>query len=474
MPYITGAREQHQLFPPSIEQYIGPDDPVRAYDAFVEQLDFAQLGIELDEHQIGRPQFDPGAMVKLLVYGCSYGIRSSRKLERATHHNLSFIWLMGGLKPDHKTIARFRRNHVVALKNVLKQCAQVCLKLGLVDGNTLFVDGTKMLANASMKHTWTNERCKKAIDQLDERIEAILQECDATDQSEQEQASLVELHSELRDQQQLRTKMGKIVDELNRQEQKALNTTDPDAGRFRNGGQIVVGYNCQAVVDERHGLIVHTEAVNQSNDVGLFSGQLQGAQDALGKNCERACADAGYCSPEDLRKSLDQGVDVVVPVVRHSDFREHFTYDSGKDQYRCPQGHVLRNVGVNNRNKSYIYWIGQPSLCQKCPRFGDCTRSSQGRRIERPFTEDVRERLEDRYRRSDAQRLMRQRKMRAEHPFGHIKHNLGMKAFLMRGRQAVQSEFAIAATCFNVTRMIRLIGIDRLIDSFNRITAARA
>jgi transposase len=474
MPYITGAREQQQLFPPSIEEYIGSDDPVRAYDAFVEQLDFAQLGIEIDEHRVGHPEFDPRAMVKLLVYGCSYGIRSSRKLERATHHNLSFIWLVGGLKPDHKTIARFRRNHVFALKNILRQCAQVCLKLGLIEGNTLFVDGTKILASASMKHTWTADRCKKSVEEIDRRIEAILQECETADEGEQEHASLVKLQGELRHQQQLRTKMEKIVSELQQQDRKALNTTDPDAGRMRNGGQIDVGYNCQAVVDERHGLIVHTETVSRSNDIGLFSSQLRAAQDALGKNCEKACADAGYCSPEDLSKSVDQGVDVVVPITRHSDFREHFTYDSDNDVYRCPQGHALRNVGINNRNKSHIYWIGQPSLCQYCPRFGSCTRSSQGRRVERPFTEAVRERLEERYRRSDAHALMQRRKMRAEHPFGHIKHNLGIKAFLMRGRQAAQSEFALAATCFNVTRMIRLIGMDRLIDKLNRVGATRA
>jgi transposase len=71
MPYIVGARNQNQLFPASIEEYIGPEDPVRAYDAFVEQVDFSRLGIELDEHQVGPPEFDPRAMVKLLVYGYS-------------------------------------------------------------------------------------------------------------------------------------------------------------------------------------------------------------------------------------------------------------------------------------------------------------------------------------------------------------------------------------------------------------------
>src|SRR5271168_5054317 len=133
MPYITGERKQSSLLPYSIEDCVDPRDPVRVYDAFVDQLNFEQLGIHLDSNQVGHPEFDPVAMLKLLVYGYSYGIRSSRKLERATYHNVSFIWLMGGLKPDHKTIACFRRDQAAALKSVLKQCARVCLRLGLIE-----------------------------------------------------------------------------------------------------------------------------------------------------------------------------------------------------------------------------------------------------------------------------------------------------------------------------------------------------
>ena len=83
-------------------------------------------------------------MLKLLVYGYSYGVKGSRKLERECHHNLSFVWLMGGLKPDHKTIAEYRRRHKEALKKVLKQCVRLCIKLDLIAGNVLFVDGTKI------------------------------------------------------------------------------------------------------------------------------------------------------------------------------------------------------------------------------------------------------------------------------------------------------------------------------------------
>ena len=95
MAYRYGHREQMELFPQTIEDYVDPDDPVRAYDAFVEALDLDELGITLDEKQIGNPEYHPRAMLKLLTFGYSYGIRSSRKLERAVYHNLAFIWLMG-------------------------------------------------------------------------------------------------------------------------------------------------------------------------------------------------------------------------------------------------------------------------------------------------------------------------------------------------------------------------------------------
>jgi transposase len=463
MPYITGVREQNQLFPASLEEYVGPEDPVRLYDAFVEQLKFSELGIDLDEGKVGHPEFDPRSMVKLLIYGYSYGIRSSRKLERATYHNLSFIWLMGGLKPDHKTIARFRRANAMALKNVLKQCAQVCLKLGLVEGNTLFVDGTKVRANASMKNTWTGDRCKKELREIDQRIDEIFRQCEAVDREEQGHESLVKLQKELQNQKRMKSRVAEVLKEIERQDRTALNTTDPESGRMRNGGQIETGYNVQAVVDERHGLIVHSDVVSQSNDGGLFSEQVQGAQETLGMTCQIACADAGFGGSEDLKKTLEQGVDVVVPVVRHSDFRDHFTYDRQRNVYRCPEGHLLRYVGDHQALRHHIYWMSDASICNRCPRFGSCTKSIQGRRIARPFAEEVREHLEARMQLPDARILMKKRKMRIEHPFGHIKHNLGMRSFLLRGLIGVRAEAALAATAFNLTRMGKLIGIESVI-----------
>lgn len=108
MAYRYGNRHQMTLLPKSIEDYVGADDPVRVYDAFIDAVDLEKVGIQTDPRKVGNAEYDPKAMLKLFVYGCSYGWKSSRKLERATHHNVSFMWLMGGLTPDHKTISEFR------------------------------------------------------------------------------------------------------------------------------------------------------------------------------------------------------------------------------------------------------------------------------------------------------------------------------------------------------------------------------
>jgi len=100
MAYREGDRYQMTLLPPVIDEYVGPEDPVRAYDAMIEAMDFKELGLVVDSNQVGNPAYEPRAMLKLLVYGYSYGWRSSRKLERACHHDLSFIppkWTKSGV-----------------------------------------------------------------------------------------------------------------------------------------------------------------------------------------------------------------------------------------------------------------------------------------------------------------------------------------------------------------------------------------
>jgi len=467
MAYRYGNRDQIELLPKTINEYISSDDPVRAYDAFIESLDFRDLGITLDSHKVGNSEYHPHAMLKLLVYGYSYGIRSSRKLERATHHNLSFVWLTSNLKPDHKTIAEFRRKNKEALAQVLKQCAKICIKLNLIEGNTLFLDGTKIRANASINNTWTKKKAQKALKHIDERISDILTQCDAIDEAEQ--GSFITMDEELKDQKTLKSKIKGILQEL--KEEESFNTTDPECTRIKKGKNFYAGFNFQSTVDKKKGLILSTDVVSENNDLNQFASQINKANHTLNKKCEVAVADCGYASTDDLEKIDNQKIKVIVPSQRQvtkgepSEFaKERFTYKD--DYYICPKGHKLTPYRLN-KGKNRVYKITDKKICLACPHYGLCTTSPAGRTISRLLKEEVRQKLEAQYEEPSSQEIYKLRKQKVELPFGHIKHNLKFDSFLLRGLKGAKAEASIISTCFNLVRMITLLGVPGLIKELN-------
>lgn len=470
MAYRYGNRNQIRLLPESMEDYVAPDDPVRAYDAFIGALDFRDLGITLDPNKVGNSEYHPKAMLKLLVYGYSYGIRSSRKLERACHHNLSFIWLTSGLKPDHKTIAEFRRKNKEALANVLKQCARICIKLNLIEGNTLFVDGTKIRANASIKNTWDKKKALRALKHIDKNIEDILTQCDTVDEAEQ--GSLITMDKELKDQKILKSKVKGILKELEEEKQKSLNTVDPECTRINSLQGSHAGFNVQSTVDEKEGLILSIDVVSENNDLNQFASQINKANEILGKKCKAASADSGYASTEELEKIDNQGIKVIVPSQRqaakgepHEFAKERFTYDLKNDYYLCPKGHKLILYSTNKKTKAYR--ISDKRICFSCPHYGICTKAKKGRTIDRLLNEEVRQKLEAQYEEPRSQEIYKLRKEKVELPFGHIKRNLKVDSFLLRGLKGVKAEASILGTCFNLVRMITLLGVPALVKELS-------
>jgi transposase len=468
MAYKHGNRYQLGLFPERIDTYVTEDDPVRAYDAIIDEL-FKDLDIPLDENKVGNSAYDPVTMLKLLVYGYSYGWRSSRKLERAIHHNVSFIWLMGGLAPDHKTIAEFRRNNKKALKKLLKSCARLCMRLNLIEGNTLFVDGTKVRANAGRDNNHTRAHYEEILIAVDKRIDAILAECEDIDEQERDQASLVHMEHQLRNNEHLRNRIKDILSEFDKQspktkkgKERTINETDPDSRMMKGTQGSHASYNVQHVVDDTHGLIVHADAVNEGCDLAQFDHQISQAQDVLEKNCTVASADAGYSNLEELAKVDKRGTTVIVPSQRQALHEEEgpfsssaFIYDEATDSYQCPAGEVLTYWKRTKKKKRRYYHIDNPDVCRNCQYYGICTTSKRGRQVVRY---ELKERLERCYEEPESQMIYARRKQRVEHPFGHLKHNLGMRNFLLRGISGVRAEASIGATCFNIARLITILG----------------
>ncbi len=305
--------------------------------------------------------------------------RSSRKLERALYHNVSFIWLMGGLKPDHKTIAEFRRKNKAVLKDVLKTCARLCIRLGLIAGNTLFVDSTRVRANASIKNAWTKEKCQRALEKIDARIEAILSECDAVDEEEENQDSLVKMKKELKDKKVLKAKVEIILQELKETKKKSINTTDAECTRISGLQGSHAGYSLHGTFDEKNGLIVNSDVVGENNDLNQFAQQIEGANEILQKKCNIACADSGYAHTRELEKIDKQEIKVIVPSQKQASGKKpkpfdksNFQYDPQKDSYRCPEGHVLTYSYTNNYEGHSIYMMRKKTICQGCPHFCQC------------------------------------------------------------------------------------------------------
>jgi transposase len=464
MAYRYGSREQYELFPASIEEYVAKDNPVRVYDAFVEALDFQDLGIIVDDSQVGNAAYDPKSMLKLLVYSYSYGWRSSRKIERAVHHDVSFIWLMGGLKPDHKTIAEFRRNNKKAIAGIIKSCARMCIKLDVMDGNVLFVDGSKVRADANIKQSWDKDKCAKQLKKLDERIEELLEESERVDREESEEASHVKMSKDLADARVLKERVRGILKELEETERPSINTVDPECGRMNLYNRTDAGYNVQSVVDEKHGLIVNMDVTGENNDINQLSSQVFQAEEVTGKRCVTAVADEGYTNVEELEELEKKGITPITPPRKKRKEQEGLEYDEANDEYVCPAGKRLVKRGKSKDGKLYIYKITGSTTCRDCPI--KCTESKNGKTVARLVKELERQRYEDIYREEGSQRLYRLRKEKVEHPFGHIKRNLGVKAFLLRGIEGAKAEISLLGSCFNVRRLITIFGTGTLLEKF--------
>jgi len=463
---------QTTFLPPVIDDYVTKQDPVRVYDAFVDSLDLRSLGISLIPGA-GAEEYHPKVMLKLLIYGYSYGTRSSRKLERACHHNLSFKWLMCNLRPDYRTIARFRTKHKKALKKILKQCVHMCLKLDLIEGNTLFTDGSKFRANASINNSWTKEKCNRTLKKIDKKIDQLLDEAEQLD-AQQDKESMVTLKKKIQSKEDLIKDIKDVLKNLEETDQNSINTTDPDCVKAHGRQGNHASYNVQSTVDKKHGLIVHAEAISQSNDTNQLHDQITKATEVLGKNPENVCADSGYASTQDLKK-IDSNIKVVVPsqkqaqkendrhVIKEFD-KEQFTYNKERDEYICPEGKSLKYKG---KSDGKLYYKAKKQDCDQCPHFDVCTKAKNGRSIARLEDEEIKEQFEAIYSSPEGQAIYKYRKEKVELPFGHMKRNLGAGQFMLRGRQKVNAEVSILSTCFNIARMITIFGIPRLILELN-------
>jgi transposase len=485
--FKSGAsREQPSLLPPRIEDYVGPDNPVRAIDSFVNAVDLAMLGFRHAERGVGagQPPYDPSDLLKLYLYGYINRVRSSRRLEREAGRNLELIWLLRNLKPGYRTIANFRKENWAALKAANRSFVLLMRELDLIGGTLVAVDGALFHGNASKGSIFTQGKLTKQIAELDREIEAYGKSLEANDTEEAQQRSGGPEDGSKGDGGDVGDKMKELMarreraradlKDLETSDRGQVSKTDPDARLLSKGDQTIAGYNVQSVVDDKHMLIVGSEVVNRS-DAGHLHVMAKAVKDALDIKALQVLADEGYYNSEDLKACEDDGITAYVPVhegnrklEKQGRFsRKDFSYDASADAYRCPAGELLHPTTEPWKNASgrvEIRYLGRKSTCDTCQLRARCLSSKASyRSISRWEHEDVLERHRARMQSEDADKLMRRRSAIVEHPFGTLKCRAGYQHFLVRGFDKVRGEWSLMALSYNFTRVLNILGFERFI-----------
>jgi transposase len=317
--YVEGSdRDQVTLLPECLDDYIAEDNPVRAVDAFVEELHLEGLGfLRAAPASTGRPAYHPGVLLRIYIYGYLNRVASSRRLERECQRNVEMMWLTGRLAPDFKTIADFRRENGPAIRKVCRQFVVLCRDLKLFTQAVVAIDGSKFKAVNSRDRNFTPTKIDRRIQQIEESVQRYLEALETADRTQpvEAEAKVMRLTQKMGRLRQRVRELGELKEQLQARDDPQVSTTDPDARSMTSDGRAtgVVGYNVQAAVDTKNHLIVAHEVTNVGNDRGQLANMADQARGAMGKRKLEAIADRGYFSGPQIKACEEAGITSYVP-----------------------------------------------------------------------------------------------------------------------------------------------------------------
>lgn len=467
MGYVEGTnREQVVLFPAVIDDYVSADNAVRFIEAFVKGLELGVLGISKAEpEERGRPAYDPRDLLKLYIYGYVNEVRSSRKLERETLRNVEVMWLLRRLTPDHKTIANFRKDNARVLPGIFREFTKLCRELQLFGAELVGIDGSKFRAVNSRERNFSAAKLSRRLQWVEEKIENYLAALQRQDEAESETSavSAAELQAKIATLQEKQVVYEGWKQQLAESGAKQLSLTDAEARLMKGRQGQHVSYNVQIAVDSKHKLVADYAVKNEGNDVNCLAALAQGAQRELGVKELKVCADRGYYNSAQIKTCEEAGIEVHMerPAPRQGAGifpRERFAYDALQDSYTCPAGKRLRYRTFDKEQQARCYWT---EACHRCPLKSQCTTGKGPRKLKRPLGQEAAERMLRRV--AENPQWLELRKQLVEHPFGTIKRQMGQGYFLMRGQEKVSAETSLTLLAYNLKRVLKLQGVDKLI-----------
>lgn len=470
--FIAGAdRSQSTLLPECLDDWVEGDNPVRAIDAFVDELDLAALGFDIEPAAAGRPAYHAAVLLKLYIYGYLNRVQSSRRLEREAGRNLEVIWLLGRLMPDDEVIADFRKDNGPAIKKVCARFVELCREMGLLTTASVAIDGSKFKAVNNRDRNFTKGKVERRRLQIEESIARHLSQLDTADHQMPSLALAIKTEH-------LKQKLATLKDEMRKlkaHERRMLTSpdeqislTDPDSRSMATSGRGsgVVGYNVQTAVETKHHLIIAHEVTNNGSDRAQLANMGKQAKEVLQVEKLEAVADRGYYNSPEILACEQAGITVTLPKPMTSGAKsegrlgkQDFMYVASQDAYRCPAGKWLTYRFTREEDGKQLrrYWTHE---CAGCALKRKCTTGNE-RRISRWEHEDVLEAVQERL---DADPMaMRRRRETVEHPFGTLKMRMGATHFLMKRLPRVATEMALHVLAYNLTRVMNIMGVKPLI-----------
>ena len=499
-------QQQSYLLPPSLDDLIEANHPVRIVNKVINSIDLRLLGAQYKGG--GASSYHPTMLLKVIVYSYLTNIYSSRKMEAAIRENIHLMWLSGMQRPDHHTLNRFRSERLrYTLKTIFVQVVNLLADQGLVSLKEVYVDGTKMEANAN-KYTfvWGNAiktnkiKMKQQLDELwryAKRVAAEERELpepppfetiDAekvNEAIEQIQQAIAEDQSPEGQQVKQKLKYAKkswpaALDKYAAQQQilegrNSYSKTDLDATFMRmkedhmKNGQLKPGYNLQISTNNQY--ILDYTIHQSSTDTATLEPHLNSHKEQYGSYPQTVVADAGYGSEQNYTFLEQNKIEGYVKynyfdkdqhgayIKKHPFAASQLHYNPAQDIYYCPMGQQMLNIGTATQTTTTGFKQKvtryQATNCEGCPLRGACHKSKYNRIIEinHALNEHKRKATE----RLTSEKGIYHRKRRpvdVEPVFGNIKSNHGFRRFMLRGKEKVLIETGLLALAHNLRKKV--------------------
>ena len=389
----------------------------------------------------GCPSIDPELMIRVLLVGYCYSIRSERRLCQEIDLNLAYRWFCRlGLEdkvPNHSTFSvnrhgRFRDGDM--FRQLFDRIVRQCMDAGLVKGEGFAVDASVIEADASRFQRVKGSEVDWSEEQLASRA---VQEYVAALESENSPINP-------------------------RQKPKAISPVDPSAAWTSRGrNKVMFGYSLNYLIDMENAVIVDVEATPTriSKEVEATETMIERAQDRFGLKPDHIAGDVAYGTGKMLGWLVDRGIAPHVPVWdkgKRDDgslSRDDFTFDPDDDVYVCPKGATLKTTGTIHDGKTLLYRSSKHD-CDRCPLKPKCCPRSPSRKIPRDINEAARDHARSLYGSDVYNRSARDRK-KIERLFGEAKRNMAMTRLRLRGLSGAKDEFLLTATVQNLKRLIK-------------------